>query len=106
MSFKDQLAHDAMNVFMNTQEFAEVRTINGKPTEIIPDDFLLQERKSSASNPTDGVYNATFLFHVLKTDIDKPVIGADLKMGALMYTIADVQEDDAMYTVTLRRFRS
>ncbi|WP_110933816.1 hypothetical protein [Paenibacillus bouchesdurhonensis] len=103
-NFKDQLAKDAKNVFMNLEEFAEVRLIDNKAVEIIVDDDLLQKRRSLTNNPTDGVYSASFLFHVLKSSLPKkPVIDADMKVDKRTFKVADVQEDDAMYTITLKR---
>lgn len=89
---------------MNVKEFGEVRLIDGEEVAIIIDDDLLQKRKSLSSNPADGVYNATFLFHVLKADLKKkPVVKAEMKVDKRTFTVSDVQEDDAMYTITLKR---
>lgn len=102
--FKQQLAKDAKMVFMNPCEFGKMKLIDNREIAIIVDDDLLQERRAKANNPSDGVYNASFLFHALKQDFEKkPVIGKPMKIDARQFLVADVQEDDAMYTITLSR---
>jgi nitrate reductase NapAB chaperone NapD len=104
MNFKEILAKDLTNTFLNINEFGEIRLIDGKELIVIMDDDLLQKRKSLANNPTDGVYNASLVFHVSKSSLSKkPVIKADMKVDARLYTITDVQENESMYTVTLKR---
>lgn len=103
MNFKDFVATD-MDTFMNTEEFADTRKVNGKEMVIIIDDEELAKRKSSASNPTDGVYNAALLFYVRKSYFDsKPVPEQVMRFDKTVYRITDVQEDDVMYTILLER---
>lgn len=107
MNLRDQMQLDAEMTFLNPLEFAEPHTIDGRELLITIDDDKLQERKSRSSNPTDGVYGATLLFYARAADFStKPVPEMRMTIDGKIYTIADVQSDAAMITVTLRRFRS
>lgn len=102
--FKDQLERDARNILLNPNEFGGVHLIDDREIVIVIDDDQLQRRRSNNANPTDGVYNASLLFYALKMDFPKkPVIGQKMKVDARHYLVADVQEDEALYTITLKR---
>lgn len=104
MNFKDMLAQDAREVFLNPLEFGEARMIDGRETIILVDDDLLQKRRSMTNNPSDGVYSAALIFYVLKSSMpQKPVVGADMKLDKRTFKVSDVQEDESVYTITLKR---
>ncbi|MEK5378074.1 hypothetical protein [Paenibacillus sp. FSL P2-0173] len=122
-SFKDQLEKDVKDVFLNEKEFANWHEIafmsppkNGLPATpeppvkmlVIVDDDELRDRKSSASNPTDGVYDADLLFYAQRADFflyfgRLPVLQSKIKFDGRIYTVADLQDDGDMITVTLGR---
>lgn len=105
--FQEQLERDARNVFLNPEEFGTPHMVNGREMIIVIDEDELQHRKSSASNPTDGVYHASLLFYAFKADFEKrPVMDSLMKIDKRDYKVADVQEDEVMYTITLRRIGS
>ena len=101
--FKEMLQND-LTVFFNQDEFAETRLIDGKEMVIVIDDEELAKRKSSASNPTDGIYNAALLFYVRKSDFDeKPEPGQHIEVEHEIYRVATIEEDAVMYTIALER---
>ncbi|MGG1618228.1 hypothetical protein [Paenibacillus sp. NRS-1781] len=122
-SFKEQLEKDVKDVFLNEKEFADWHEIafmsppkNGLPATpeppvkmlVIVDDDELRDRKSSASNPTDGVYDADLLFYAQRADFllyfgRLPVLQSKIKFDGRIYTVADLQDDGNMITVTLGR---
>ncbi|QOT12965.1 hypothetical protein JNUCC32_13465 [Paenibacillus sp. JNUCC32] len=105
--FQEQLERDARNVFLNPEEFGTPHIVNGREMIIVIDEDQLQHRKSSASNPTDGVYNASLLFYALKTDFEKrPITDSSIRIDDRNFKVADVQEDEVMYTITLKRVGS
>lgn len=102
--FQEQLERDARNVFLNPEEFGTQHIVNGREMIIVIDEDQLQHRKSSASNPTDGVYNAFLLFYALKSDFEKrPVTDSSIRIDDRNFRVSDVQEDEVMYTITLKR---
>lgn len=64
MNLKDQLALDVQNVYLNRDEFGENRVINGKEITIVPDEELLEKRKTfvSRQSNSDGIYNGVLIF--------------------------------------------
>ncbi|MGG4218803.1 hypothetical protein ABEW32_11285 [Paenibacillus jamilae] len=122
-SFKDQIERDVKSVFLNEREFADWHEIafmsppkNGLPATpeqpvkmlVIIDDDELRDRKSSASNPTDGVYDADLLFYAQRADFflyfgRLPVLQSKIKFDGRIYTVVDLQDDGDMITVTLGR---
>ncbi len=112
---------DMKAVFMNPNEFGSWHEVSmlqapqgGLPAPengphqvlLVVDDDELRDRKSSASNPTDGVYDASLLFYAQKADFlllfgKLPVLKSRLKVDGKSFTVSDVQEDDNMITVTL-----
>lgn len=106
MNFKDQAALDALT-FTNPDEFGSLHDIDGRQVLITIDNDELRERKSNASNPTDGVYSASLLFYARLVDFpEPPVVEERLKLDGTNYTVASVDLDAVMLTVTLRRYRS
>ncbi|TKH43460.1 hypothetical protein C1I60_14300 [Paenibacillus terrae] len=122
-SFKDQVEKDVKSVFLNVKEFADWHEIsfmsppkNGLPAApeppvrmlVIVDDDELRDRKSSASNPTDGVYDADLLFYAQRADFllhfgRLPVMQSKIRFDERTYTVTDIQDDENMVTVTLGR---
>lgn len=122
-SFKGQLEKDVKSVFLNEKEFADWHEIafmsppkNGLPATpeppvkmlVIVDDDELRDRKSSASNPTDGVYDADLLFYAQRADFllnfsRLPALQSKIRFDGRIYTVADLQDDGNMITVTLGR---
>lgn len=105
--FQEQLERDARNVFLNPEEFGTPHIVNGREMIIVIDEDQLQHRKSNASNPTDGVYKASMLFYAFKSDFEKrPFIDSSMRIDDKDFKVVDVQEDEIMYTITLRRIGS
>jgi hypothetical protein len=104
--FKAQIAADTAT-FLNLDEFADSHEIDGRIITVLVDEEELQTRKSSSSNPTDGIYDAVLLFYAKKADFpERPVIGKPMQFDDRTLKVADVQEDAVMYTITLKGLRS
>lgn len=106
MNLKDQLALDVQNVYLNRGEFGEKRVINGKEITIVPDEELLEKRKTfvSRQNNSDGIYNGVLIFYAAKADFEeKPVIGGRMKVDLNWYIVDDVAEAGELYLITLGR---
>lgn len=106
MNFKEQLELDVQNVFLNPGELGEKRMINDREITIIPDEELLEKRKTfvSRQSNSDGIYNGALIFYAAKVDFeDKPVIGGHMKVDSSRYIVDDVAEAGEMYLITLGR---
>lgn len=88
MSFKDMLAADNRNVFLNTGEFAEPRTVfyDGVTYENIPvvlSGIKEQDRRQITTDHAQGLYLVTSVLHCAASDIGgaAPEKGARIKIS-------------------------
>lgn len=99
-SFKDFLKSDN-DVFINSEEFAETHTVNGKEMDIVVDDDLSKERNSKATD-SQGLYTSEKTLFIKKADYgNKPAIEETLKLDGDIYTITDVEDDGQMFIIDL-----
>ncbi len=73
-AFKDMVAEDIHGVFLNTEEFAEIRTIkyDGDTYTDIPivlTGLKEQDRSQSVSDHMEGIYRVTSVLHCALTDL-------------------------------------
>ncbi len=74
MSFKEMVAADIHNVFLNPGEFAEVRTVeyDGERYEDIPITLsgpTQEERKQTVTDHTQGLYRISAVLHCAHSDL-------------------------------------
>lgn len=108
-SFKELLADDVQNVFMNKEEFAEIHTLGDREITIIVDEAEIFERskKQIEEGRVDGIFKRQILFYVAKKDFGKmPGIGSVLKIDGLNYRISDAVDESGMYSITVGYFAS
>lgn len=72
--FKDMVAADIHNVFLNTEEFAELRTIRYDGEEYVDIPIVLtglkeQDRRQLQSDPVQGLYLVTSVLHCALSDL-------------------------------------
>lgn len=98
--FKDFLDAD-LEVFFDTEVFAEEHDVDGVVVPIIIDNDLLKERQSKMTDP-DGYHTGDLLFHVkAEYFANNPKPGRILKLDQKSYRVADVLEDGGVYAITL-----
>lgn len=75
MRFKDMIGEDIANVFLNTDEFAEIRTVkyNGKVYEDIP--IVLTKAKEmkrpvTVNDHAEGIHKVTATVHISLSDLN------------------------------------
>lgn len=97
MTFKDCLAADVQQVFLNLEEFGEKRTLNGREMPAIVDSNELIERQKGATwaNSGEGLYAARLLVYVRAEDYGaKPRIGSGIDLdGRRRYTVLDCTDE-------------
>ena len=100
MGFRDDLEAD-LETFFNEDEFASLHLVNGVEMAIILDNDLLKERQRKSNDP-DGIYIGDLLFHAKKSIFgDRPVPGQIINLDGKIYRVADMQEDEMVYSITL-----
>lgn len=106
MTFKEQIALDNKQVFMNLDEFSEMHVINGKEMPCLVDNNELIDREKryryNHSLYADGVYIKQLLIYVKEDDFGPlPAIGRVLAFDKKSYIITDAVNEDGIYSLCL-----
>lgn len=102
MNFKEIIKNDVRQVFMNTDEFSETHTINGKEMPVQIDSNEQIEREKRMNQNMDGIYKNQKLIYVSAEDFGAlPKQGAMLNMDGRMYKVEDAIHEDGVYSITL-----
>ena len=106
MTFKEQIASDAQNIFLNLDEFADYHVINKKRMPVIFDSNEMIDREKryqyKRSLYADGVYLKELLIYVRAEDFgDLPPVGRTLIMDGKTYTISDAVDEYGVYSLSL-----
>ncbi|QWU15682.1 ATP-binding sugar transporter [Paenibacillus sophorae] len=98
-SFKDFLAADIGNVFLNTGEFADETEINGV---MMPAVFAKSTTGKPSQSYAEGVSLVT---HVLSVSAEvfgeEPEQGERMMVNGKTYYVVRVDEDEGLYTISL-----
>lgn len=108
-SFKELIISDVENIFMNSDEFAEVHTIGNKEMTIIVDEPEIFERskKQIESGRIEGIYKRQIMFYVAKSVFGKmPGIGIALGVDGVKYRVIDVVDESGVYSITVGYYAS
>lgn len=101
-AFKDQVAEDIHNVFLNLDDFASVHVINGREMPCIIESVHAQVREKRFSDHIDGTYALKPLIHVAASDFGSlPESGASLKLDGRLYRVIEAAEEMGMYAITV-----
>ena len=102
-SFKECIAADVFNVFLNKMEFAVTHTVNGKKMAVLVDENELLERdKARMGTHTDGLYKSRRLIYVAQKDFGKrPAIKATLTLDGRTFRVADCTAEAGILAIEL-----
>lgn len=102
-SFKECIAADVSNVFLNRLEFADTHTVNGKKMAVLVDENELLERdKAKLGTHADGVYKSRRLIYVAKKDFGpRPAVKTVLTLDGRAYRVADCTAEDGILAIEL-----
>lgn len=106
MTFKEQIADDVKNIFLNLEEFADYHVINGKKMPVIFDSNEMIDREKryqyKRSLYADGVYLKELLIYVRADYFGAlPPVGRTLTLDGKMYTISDAVDEYGVYSLSL-----
>ena len=99
MTFKNILARDVKQVFLNPAEFGEVHKVNGTPMTIVLDDVENIEREKKMKSSMDGIYVSTAEFGPL------PGQGDLVSLDGKEYMVMDATDECGIYAITLEANR-
>ena len=102
-SFKECIAADVSNVFLNRLEFADTHTVNGKKMAVLVDENELLERdKAKLGTHADGVYKSRRLIYVAQADFGpRPAIKAVLTLDRVTYRVRDCTAEAGILAIEL-----
>lgn len=102
-SFKECIAADVSNVFLNRLEFADTHTVNGKKMAVLVDENELLERdKAKLGTHADGVYKSRRLIYVAQADFGpRPAIKSVLTLDRVAYRVRDCTAEAGILSIEL-----
>ncbi len=108
MNFKELIAADTKNVFLNLDEFGEWHTLAGKRLICVVDDDLTSDEVkieigSSGQTTSTGLYGSTIAVFVSAEDIGRLKKSSTVEFDDKRYTVDSVSEQDGMYKLILQR---
>ena len=107
MTFKEAIASDVHEVFLNTEEFSDTHLVNGVPMACQEDSNEQIEREKRMSQNMDGIYLNQKLIYVAASDYGPlPKQGTIIRLDKRSYTVADAIEEDGVYSITLEATRA
>lgn len=105
-AFKDMVATDIGNVFLNDMEFADEHEVNGKRMRLIIDNNEQIEREKRLNQHMDGIYVKQMLVFLSAADFGKlPKHGALLTLDGKDYRVTDAIDEMGVYSITLEANR-
>ena len=89
-AFKDIIARDVHQTFLNPDEFSDIHKVNGKDMPVQIDTNEQIEREKRMNQNVDGVYTNQKLIYVAASDFGAmPKQGAVLNLDGKIYRVAD-----------------
>lgn len=107
-AFKQMIRDDNRAVFLNTEEFADEHTINGRTMRAIIDTNELEEReKAYKGNHVEGIYKRTLLIYVLAVEFGRmPAVNSVLTLDGVTYKVTNSINEDAIYSIEMEAVKS
>lgn len=107
-TFKDFVAQDVQNIYLNLSEFGETANINGKITTVVIENEGLSTKNVTVSGRldiNDRLSNGDVMFSVARNFFDDiPRVERPMDFNGTRYRIADVRDDLGMLAITLSRY--
>jgi hypothetical protein len=107
MSFKDVIASDVHDVFLNVEEFSDMHVVNGTEMAVQEDSNEQIEREKRMNQHMDGAFLNQKLIYVAASGYGPlPKQGSMVVYDGKRYKVADAIEEDGVYSITLEATRA
>lgn len=101
-AFKDIIARDVHQTFLNINEFSDTHKVNGKEMPVQIDTNEQIEREKRMNQNADGIYMNQKLIYVAASDFGPmPKQGAILNLDGKIYRVADAVDEYGIYSITI-----
>ena len=101
-AFKDIIARDVHQTFLNIDEFSDIHKVNGKEMPVQIDTNEQIEREKRMNQNVDGVYVNQKLIYVAASDFGAmPKQGAVLNLDGKIFRVADAVDEYGIYSITI-----
>lgn len=102
MTFKEAIAADVHDVFMNADEFSDMHMVNGVRMAVQIDSNEQIEREKRMNQHMDGIYKNQKLVYVAASDFGSlPAQGSKLTMDGKLYIVSDAVSEAGIYSITI-----
>lgn len=106
-TFKEIIANDIHQTFLNHDEFSDIHKVNGKEMPIQIDTNEQIEREKRMNQNSDGIYANQKLIYVAASDFGAmPKQGAVLNLDGKIYRVADAVDEYGIYSITIEANRA
>ena len=106
-TFKDIIASDVHDVFLNTEEFSDWHTVNGVQMPIQIDDNEQIEREKRFNQNMDGIFTNQRMFYVAASYFGPlPKQGSVLTLDKRTFRVVDALHEDGVYSITIEANRA
>lgn len=107
MTFKEIIADDIHETFLNIEEFSDIHVVNGKEMPVQFDENEQIEREKRFNQYMDGMYVNQRLIYVAASDYGPlPKEGSLLTMDGRKFRVADAIDEGGVYSITLEANRA
>ena len=101
-AFKDIIANDVHQTFLNIDEFSDTHKVNGKNMSVQIDTNEQIEREKRMNQNADGIYMNQKLIYVAASEFGPmPKQGAILNLDGKIYRVADAVDEYGIYSITI-----
>ena len=101
-TFKEIIASDVKNVFLNVDEFSETHSVNGVDMAVQIDSNEQIEREKRMNQHMDGIYKNEKLIYVAAADFGPmPKQGSILRLDGQISKVEDAIHEDGVYSITI-----
>lgn len=98
MAFKDHVARDSRNVFLDVAEFAELHTVDGRRVASVLDEPVRGERDFPS-----GLASDTYVLYAADADLMDTRPGGVMVVDGLPFAVVDERSDMGVRRVSLVR---
>lgn len=106
MNFKEMVANDINNVFLNLEEFGSTHTFNGREIKCVIDEEKFQNKQKNGLITTEeGTSQEGFTLFVGENDLRiRPHPGEEMTLDGKTYEVVLSKFDMGMHEIDLARY--